>query len=196
MPSTLEALVIVVLVLAPGYVLSLFAAGVIPFARPDKPDAIALLPTITCGALTHAVLSPWTLRVLEYYRDDALASHAGELVAWGICLILVAPALLGIAAGQFSNLDSVDRVLDKIGLGYIDRMPSAWEYVLRRERPAFVRIYLSSGVVIGGAFSTGSFASTTEGKADIYLEVGWEMDSDGKFIRPLAGSAGVWVAPV
>jgi Family of unknown function (DUF6338) len=193
MPSTLEALVIVALVLAPGYVLSLFAGEVIAFARKDQTDTAALLPTITCGTLVHAVLSPWTLRVLDYYRVDSLTNHSTELVLWGIFLILIAPALMGIAAGQISNVDLVDRVLDKIGLGYIDRMPSAWDYVLRKEEPAFVRIYLSGGVVIGGAFSTNSFGSTTADRTDIYLEKAWEMDSDGKFVQPLAGSSGVWV---
>jgi hypothetical protein len=191
MPTTLEALVIVALVLAPGYVFSLFAGEVIAFARREQTDTSALLPTITCGTIVHAVLSPWTLRVLDYYRSDTLSAHDGELVLWGTSLVLVIPALLGVATGQVSNIDMVDQLLDKIGLGYIDRMPSAWDYVLRKEEPAFVRVYMTNGQLIAGAFSSQSFASTTPGRADICLEEAWEKDADGKLIRPIAGSSGV-----
>jgi len=194
MPSTLEALAIVALVLAPGYVLSLFASEVIAFARNERIDSVALLPTITCGTLVHLLISPWTLRILDYYRADSLPGHSRELVAWGICLILIVPAVTGVAAGQIAHVDLVDEVLDKVGLGFIDRMPSAWDYVLMKEEPAFVRIYLSNGLVIGGAFSTNSFGSTTAGRTDIYLEKAWELDSEGEFVQPLAGSSGVWVA--
>ena len=40
--------------------------------------------------------------------------------------MFAAPAALGVAAGQFANLPVVNDWLDVIGLGYIDRMPSAW----------------------------------------------------------------------
>ena len=194
MPSTIEALVIVALVLAPGYVLALIASAVIAFVQTDRSDLSALLPTITCGSFVHAVLSPWTLRVLGFYEDRTLADHSTELVLWGVILVLIVPAVLGILAGQILSIDAVDRVLDKIGLGYIDRMPSAWDYVMRKDESAFVRAYLEDGTVVGGAFSARSFGSMTPGKGDLYLEQAWELDEQNEFVRPLKGTTGIWIA--
>lgn len=194
MPATVEALVIVALVLAPGYVLAFMASAVIALVRTDRTDLSALLPTIACGAFVHAVLSPWTLRVLEYYRTGALADHAGELVFWGIALVFLVPATLGVLAGQILNTDAVDRVLDRLGLGYVDRMPSAWDFVIRKEEPAFVLVYLTTGEVVGGTFSNGSFGSTTAGKGDLYLEQVWELDEQREFVKPLRGTTGIWIA--
>jgi hypothetical protein len=194
MPSTIEALVIVALVLAPGYVLAFVASAVIAFVRTERADLAALLPTITCGSFVHAVLSPWTLRVLGYYRDDALTDHSAELVGWGVMLVLVVPVVLGVLAGQVLNVDAIDDQLDKIGLGYVDRMPAAWDFVIQKEESAFVRVYLADGSVVGGAFSSRSFGSSTAGKGDLYLEEAWRLDERNEFVKPLRGTTGVWIA--
>ena len=194
MPSTIEALVIVALVLAPGYVLAFIASAVIAFVRTDRTDLAALLPTITCGSFVHAVLSPWTLRVLDFYRDDALADHSAELVLWGVMLVLIVPAALGVLAGQLLNIDAIDDQLDKIGLGYVDRMPSAWDFVIRTRDSGFVRVYLTDGNVVGGAFSSRSFGSSTSGKGDLYLEEAWMLDVLHEFVKPLVGTNGIWIA--
>lgn len=41
--------------------------------------------------------------------------------------------------------------------GHVDRMPSAWDYMVRQERPGFVRMHLRDGGVIGGMFFDRSF---------------------------------------
>ena len=109
-------------------------------------------------------------------------------------LVLVVPVVLGVLAGQILNIDAIDDQLDKIGLGYIDRMPSAWDFVIRTQESAFVRVYLTDGGVIGGAFSSRSFGSSTSGKGDLYLEEAWRLDDRREFIRPLVGTNGIWIA--
>ena len=46
MPTTIEALIIIALVISPGYVLATLASGVIEFAN-EPGDLRFLLPTIT-----------------------------------------------------------------------------------------------------------------------------------------------------
>jgi hypothetical protein len=88
----------------------------------------------------------------------------------------------------------VDRLLNKIGLGYIDRMPSAWDYVMQQEAPRYVRVHLKDGGAIGGVFAGQSCGSTVPSRADIYLEQAWQLDGDGTFLYPIPTSQGVWIS--
>lgn len=193
MPTTIEALIIIALVLSPGFVFARIASGVIAFAR-EPGDLRFLLPTITCGTFVHIVLSWWTVRIADVYRDDALGDHPFQVVSWGFVLVFAAPALLGVGIGQVANLRVVNRWLDVIGLGYIDRMPSAWDYMIRSDRPGFTKVHLKDGRCIGGVFFDRSFASTTPGRADIFLEELWQLDDTGGFVAPLPDTQGVWIA--
>lgn len=193
MPGTVEALAIIVIVVAPGYVLATVAGDVIAFARVPG-DLRILLPTITLGIAVHLSLSFWTIRLVDLYQDDQLANHLGELIAWGACLVFVVPIAAGVIIGRMSNTAFVDGMLDKIGLGYVDRMPSAWDFLLRTERSGFMRLHLKDQRVIGGVFYSGSFASTNPERPDIYLEQTWLLDEKGSFIEALPDSQGLWVS--
>ena len=48
--------------------------------------------------------------------------------------------------------------------------------------------------MVGGAFSTWSFGSSTSGKGDLYLEEAWQLDERNEFVRPLKGTTGIWIA--
>ena len=193
MPTTIQALVIIALVISPGYVFVQVAGDVLPFPK-EPGDLRFLLPAVTTGAFVHLVMSFWTIRIVDYYRAGTFVEHPWIFVAWGAVTIFIAPVALGLGVGQLANLPWVDRLLDKIGLGYIDRMPSAWDYVLRLERPAYVRVRLKDGGTVGGEFSTRSFASTTPSRADIYLERVWQLDENDNFVQPLVDNWGVWIA--
>ncbi len=193
MPTTIQALVIIALVISPGYVFAKLAGGVIAFAR-EPGDLRFLLPTITCGTVVHIVMSPWTFQIVDYYNSRVLTDHPTKLVLWGIALVFVVPAILGIGLGRLSNVPWVDSMLDKVGLGYTDRTPSAWDYVVRLERPGFIRVQLSEGGTVGGEYFAMSFASTRPDRADLYLEKAWQLDEAGNFQRPLADSEGIWIA--
>ncbi len=193
MPTTIEALIIIALVLSPGFVFARVASGVIAFA-PEPGDLRFLLPTITCGTFVHIVLSWWTIRIVDFYRADALGDHALQVVFWGFIVVFATPAVLGVSAGQIVNLRRVNDWLDVIGLGYIDRMPSAWDYMIRSDRPGFARVHLKNGRSIGGVFFDQSFASTTPQRADLFLEELWQLDDKGGFVAPLPETQGVWIA--
>lgn len=196
MPTTIQALVIIALVISPGYVFARVAGDVIAFAdsESDHGDLRFLLPTVTAGTFIHLLMSFWTVRIVDYYRFDSLRNHPVELVLWGATVIFAVPVVLGIGLGRFLNLHIVDQLLDRVGLGYVDRMPSAWDYVMRLERPAYVRVYLTSGQVIGGEYASQSFASTVPNRADLYLEQLWQLDADGEFLQPIVDNWGVWIS--
>lgn len=57
MPTTIEALVIIALVISSGYVFAKLAGDVIAFGS-EQSDLHFLLPTITYGTIIHIVMSP------------------------------------------------------------------------------------------------------------------------------------------
>ncbi len=194
MPTTLEALIIIALVIAPGFVLATFASWVTAFGERTS-DLRFLLPTITAGTIIHVLLSPWTVRLVDFYDDRSLRAHNVEVILWGLVTLLLVPASLGIVTGWLSNTRPIDRLLDGIGLGYIDRMPSSWEYVMRLQRAGFVRVHLKEGGVIGGRYSGNSFAGSAAGSSpDLYLEDVWRLNDRGDFERSLLDNWGVWIA--
>jgi hypothetical protein len=57
-----------------------------------------------------------------------------------------------------------------MGLSYVDRMPTAWEYWLRGYRSSYVRIHLKGNPrPIGGIFGQESFGSTEPNGADLFI---------------------------
>lgn len=116
------------------------------------------------------------------------------MVLWGFTLVFAVPAVFGIGLPRLTNVRWVNSQLDKVGLGYVDRTPSAWDFVLRQERGGFMRIRLKDGGVIGGEFFSGSFASTTPDRADLDLERAWQLDENGNFAQPLVDGQGIWIA--
>lgn len=105
------------------------------------------------------------------------------------------PLALGIVIGSLTLLRLVDKVLDRIGLGYVDRMPSAWDYIVREPRGTYVRVHLRDGLgMVGGVFGDQSVASLDPKRADLYLQEAWRLDEEGNFVDAILDSRGVWIA--
>lgn len=193
-PTTVEALVIVALVLSPGYLFTQVARRIIAHV-PESSDVRFLLTIITYGTAIHAVAYPFgTNTIVDHYLDGRLRSYASDAVQWATFICLVLPVGLGIIAGGLTLLPPVDWVLDKVGMGYIDRMPSAWDYVTRLHQGSWVRIHLKDDKgIIGGQFGRHSLASLDPRRPDIYLQSAWRVDADGNFGDPIPDTRGVWV---
>jgi hypothetical protein len=194
-PTTVEALVIVALVLSPGYLFTQVARRLIAHV-PEATDLRFLLTIITYGTAIHALAFPfWTSTILRYYLSGQLLRHEREVFFWAITVCIALPLVLGIGVGQLTLWKSLDRLLDRIGLGYVDRMPSAWDYVVREPRGSWVKIQLKDGLgIIGGIYGSNSVASLDPRRADVYLEETWQLDEAGNFVGPVIDSQGVWVA--
>lgn len=193
MPTSVEAVIVLVLLVSPGVIFTQLARRSIAHIE-ESTDIRFLVTMITTGAALHVVAFPWSNRVLGFYLNGQLGSHRGELYFWAIVVVFGVPALLGALSGLIIIRPSVDRLLNRIGLGYIDRMPSAWDYVMQQEAPRYVRVHLKDGGVIGGIFAGQSFGSTAPSRADIYLEQAWQLDKDGTFLYPIPTSQGVWIS--
>lgn len=120
-PTTIQALVIVALVLSPGYIFVQVARRTIAHV-PETSDLRFLLTIITYGTVIHALAFPFfgTNSIVDYYLDGQLRAHESETFRWAASVCLALPVVLGIIVGLLARRKWVDWVLDKIGMGYID----------------------------------------------------------------------------
>jgi hypothetical protein len=152
---------------------------------------------ITYGTAIQALAFPFfgTNSILDHYLDNQLRAHEREIVLWAAWVCFALPVILGIAVGLLTRWKWLDRGLDKIGMGYIDRMPSAWDYVMHQRQPGWIRIHLKDGQgLVGGVFGDRSFGSLDPQRADVYLEQAWQLDDQGGFVQVLPGTRGLWVS--
>lgn len=193
MPTSIEGLLIVALVLVPGFIFTLILMRTIAYIQTS--EVRFLLTIITLGIVTHALPFLWTVRIIEYHSQGALLDHSPEVFAWGLVTMFAVPTALGIFAGWLSGRSSVDTLLERIGFSYIDRLPSAWDYVILKQRGFYVKIHLKDDRgVIGGVYSQDSFASTEPLHQDMFIEQVWQLNEDGNFVRPVYNTRGSWIS--
>lgn len=194
MPTTLEALLIFLYLLTPGFVFLFITQHYVAHAfEPTQLKYVLVLGLL--GFIIHLPIFPlWTHRIMGYYLDDALSAHRHEVFYWSCVVVLIWPVLAGLAVGWLMMRPKVDSILDRIGLSYIDRLPSAWDWVIREEGPAYVKIYMRDGSRFGGVFADRSIGSIAPQQRDVFLERVWLLDDDGNFASEAPGNTGVWIA--
>ena len=80
-----------------------------------------------------------------------------------------------------------------IGKYIIHPLKRPWDYVFAKREKYWMIIHLKDGRRIGGKFDENSSASSFPAKEQIYIEEVWELDENGKFIKPIKRSAGIIV---
>lgn len=194
MPTTLDSLLIVALVLTPGFIFTQLVRRTVAYVA-ESTDARFFLMIISSGMVIHSLIVWWTSRILDYLLSKTLPANRWEVFFWAVVAIFLLPIGLAILVGRLSKMKCIDAKLEGIGLGYKDRIPSAWEFVIRARFPAHVRVFLKDGKgTIAGVYQNESFGSYPPGKPDIYLETQWQLDGDGNFHLPISDSRGVWVS--
>lgn len=189
-PTSVEAIAIIVLVFIPGYVFLQFTKSAVAFV-PQTVDARYFFAVITWGGLIHITASHWTIPVLEWYQNDQLDEHVRYVLIWAVLTLGVGPLIAGIVGAWLVLLPWINRILGSIGMDYVSRTPTAWNYSIKTGA-GWVRVHLQDGTVIGGVYGPKSFADDTD-EQDLFLEQVYNLTDTGDFGEPVRGSAGVWI---
>lgn len=192
-PTTYEAVVIVALIFVPGLILGQIIRQAISF-YPEQVHGWHFLAIGATGLFLHTLAFPlWTRFVVDWYVADEIDDHWLASYAWFLAVIFVWPVAAGKLVVRLLRYDWVDRQLDKIGMAYVDRTPTAWDWAVRTPETRWVVVHLNDGTMIGGWFGRHSFASLYRSKRDIYLEQMWLLDENGTFIESQVNTDGVWI---
>lgn len=194
MPDSLNAVIIIGLVMAPGYFTLWVSRQATKHSTPWS-DSEFIVATVAVGVLIQALAFPFYGRkVLDDWSDKDLGD-ANRALIWIILTLVVMPLVFGIVIGAAINSNLP--VLRYVGLDRLTRAPRAWNFALEREQGCFVRVYLTApeDAVIVGRLSTKSMGSTDPDYQDLYIEQLWFGDKDDYPVKADTSSAGVWIAP-
>jgi hypothetical protein len=161
-----------VLIVAPGF-LSLKIWRLI---HPSRHIAFAdsLYEAIFYGVLNYFAVVQWLPKLC------AQIHFVFEIIAYIFSLVIV-PLLLPFF---WKWILSRSFIKQKI----MNPIPKAWDIFFGRRKPCFMMIHLKNGEVIGGLYAYDSAASSYPEKEDLYLQEIWELNDEGKFVKPIDGT--------
>ncbi len=185
MPTTFQALAVLVLALLPGalYVWCFEReAGLWGINLPDR-----LLRFLGVSALLQVLALPVTYWAwYSYVRDKDWESH-GHL-PWPLYFVLLGyiavPVVLGLWLGHSATTGG--RAASLIH-GHRPA-PRAWDFFFSKRPDGWIRLKLKSGTWVGGAYAKGSYAAGYPEPQDIYISEVVEIDPEtGEFEHNGAG---------
>jgi len=196
LPTTYEAVLIFGIVFVPGFLFLEFGQRSVPHTR-ESLQVRDFLWMLASGATIHLVslILPFgTPKIINWYTDRELGSHLSYLGVWTFLVILVLPVVAGMLSGWILARPLIDQFLGHFGLSFVDRMPSAWDFVFWRRQGGWVKVYLDDEPPVAGFFGEGSSVSTRASRRDLFLEQAWNLDDKGNLRDPVSDSIGMWIA--
>lgn len=68
-----------------------------------------------------------------------------------------------------------------------------WDYIFSKRKSYWIKITLTDGKIIGGKYSSKSFASSYPATEQIFLEESWMLNENGGFTRSKNNSEGIMI---
>lgn len=192
MPASLEAVVVIALLLLPGYI------GTVTFrrggARSEVSDTRFLLQVSFWGALSHFVAFPLTGAYLGRVGDAfTIKSVTVEDALLAMAVLLVLPVVVGGGARFLLNWSLMQGILGRLRMTSRDWMPTAWDDAIGEAQAAWVRVYVrGQSEPIVGMFGKNSRAGLSPNPHDFFLQERYVWKDTG--LEPVANSAGVYIA--
>lgn len=186
-PSTVIQLALIVIAILPGVTYQLIRErqkGPSPGER-DVAERIlrALAASVALNAVYAVVLGPELVRLYRgEVNRDALLSHLRLTGLLCLVLVFIVPAVAARA---------VSRIERRTMRGSYVSTPTAWDHIFRDCPPSFVRARLKDGVWVGGWYGHRSFATSYPHPPEIFLELEWKLDADGRFLGKVEKTQGV-----
>jgi hypothetical protein len=190
MPATWEALTIAILFIVPGFVTVSAFRTVVPGRRTS--DASFFLGCLTASCINAAVWFwlPYLALSQGYFETQPIWA----VFAW-LWVGLIAPALMGLVLGWLTSRQVGKRLLNPLGLSFVNPIPTAWDYKFSHVGSRWVLVTLKDGSRVAGLWGHRSFASSFAGERDLYLEQTYVVSPEaGKPWTPVTNSDGVLIA--
>jgi hypothetical protein len=172
MPTSINAVIVIVLFLMPGFVARSVLSSIYPTSEPSETRLV-----LTAIALSCANYAIWSWLLILTWRDRWY-EHSAFLAFLAVLILLLSPVLGTLAAVKISHTDRFRKVRQQFGIRHPS--PKAWDYFFARGVACWVIATLKSGRVIGGYYGSDSFASSFPAAEDLYIEKLCNMSPDGR----------------
>lgn len=179
MPTSMQALLIIVLFLMPGFIARSLLSSVYPTSEPS--EARLALTAVTLSCVNYGIWS-WLI-VLSWQKS--WYKSGGFLAFLAVLVLFLSPVLGPLAIVKLTQTSYFRSVRETFGIRH--PAPKAWDYFFGKGTACWIIVTLKSGRVIGGYYGTESFASSFPHVEDLYLELLCDMTPDGRLngITPL-----------
>lgn len=190
MPTTAEALTVVLLAIVPGYLArTAWSRG--KTYTPPATDLTIVIQSIAASVVIQLLVAPLTIAwIVSSYQT--LGNEPWRVAVW-IATTLVAAIVAGYLFGQVTNFFPSIKT-DWIRDALIPTLPTIWDVTqFEGAIPSLCVLVLEyvDGRRVGGAFAAHSKALTSPQRHGLFLEEEWGVGDDGIPTTPIANSGGI-----
>ena len=169
----------IALLLAPGFLILGIRARFKEGAVPDLKDRVITYAAVS--AVYYAAMKP----LFDVDGFNPLPSWL-----WGFLYYFATPCLVGFAIVISDQRELFYRQASRLGLKLTHHIPAAWDFAFSNLRQGnFLLVRLNDGTEYAGRMGQASFASSSSGERDLYLEEIWTVREDGPWekVEPTRG---------
>lgn len=177
-----EVLSLFVFFVVPGVVALLAYDRLVPSERRKLTDEMFRFITFS---VVHLGLFHWLFELVAAPSIDG--NGAFWRTSGRIFVIVILPAVEGVAAACILKSRWVSRWV-------VNPTPKPWDFYFEQRKPCWVILNLKSGSMIGGLFSSNSYATAYPHPEQLYIEEIWQLDERGKFVKKIENTRGAIVA--
>lgn len=176
-----DKLIIFLLFVIPGFISLKTYELLIPNDRKDSSKQ--LIDAIAYSCMNYAIL----LMPIVYVESNSIKDTSP---IWYYIFYLIVFFIAPIIWMLIWKWLRTKEIFQKIAPHPIIR---PWDYVFSQRKPYWVKITLTGGTIVGGKYSSKSFASNSPAKEHIYLEESWIINDNGGFDRIKNDTEGIMI---
>lgn len=175
----IDKLVLFIIFILPGFISLMIYDYLIPSVKRDFSKSI--IEIICFSTLNFIALSFLIYLNLnhKYYENCLIIFYLSLLL-----IFIIMPALWPIIFVRLTTTKFFNKY-------FIHPVSKPWDYFFGKKEAAWVIVHLKNGNMIGGLYSSNSFASSYPNKEQIYLEEIWKLDENGVFLYKIDRTKGV-----
>lgn len=184
-----EYVIYTAMFLLPGYLMNWIISILVPQRNGDQTDKVLRYLGYSLLNFTAWIWLFWLIR-RNIEVDRTLYWLLLSLA------VVVTSSLTGALFGVIRNKGCLRKLFAKFGLQIEHPIPTAWDYKFSKmSTPRWVTVTLVSGKRLRGYLGGNSMASSDEEFRDLYLELSYIQNEEGKPWEMLPCTDGVWISP-
>jgi hypothetical protein len=209
-PSTVYQLFSVLLLVVPGIVFAGVRRTLVGPSPEDRDFSVRVVRALATSAIFDAIYlivgGPEVVHILHEKPKtpgalSGFAAYPRQSAAVALALLVAIPALAAALpfarflrpVASFLRIPPNHLWIRKI-LAYPNQStPSAWDYAATIRAYQLVSVFTDDGKWVGGWLGADAFLSTYPEPRDIFIDHEWEMAPDGRPVKPIDGSQGIYV---
>ena len=190
--ETLTAVILLIIFLVPGFVWRTVEGQLVYLDKRLEWEKFAL------GLLARSafVYLPFAPLIYRGYQTNWIERYPLSTSAAALGFLVVLPTIWGIVTGSARQNGIGARIIRKLKLKTFEQhhIPTAWDFLFSKIKPAWVVITLKNGNKIYGYMSPSSYISSDAAERDIYISHTLCVLDTGE-MEFVPGTQGVYIRP-